>query len=130
MVNLVYAGIDTAHDTLRPAAVRHREQRSDAHHGKAGAEGETLSADKVIDNLVHATASERTRSSIQSLTATADWRRYFGLHRNLTFATRGLHFGRYGGNSDTAEYEQEWKQATVRNVHAVADQAEDEGAKP
>ena len=33
------------------------------------------------------------------MSASADWRRYFGLHRNLTFATRALHFGRYGNLS-------------------------------
>ena len=37
-----------------------------------------------------------TGGTLTYLTATADWRRYFGLHRNLTFATRGLHYGRYG----------------------------------
>lgn len=37
-----------------------------------------------------------TTGTINFLTATADWRRYFGLHRNLTFAVRGLHYGRYG----------------------------------
>ena len=37
-----------------------------------------------------------TAGTLNFLTATADWRRYFGLHRNLTFATRALHFGRYG----------------------------------
>jgi WD40 repeat protein len=37
-----------------------------------------------------------TAGTINYLQASADWRRYFGLHRNLTFAARGLHFGRYG----------------------------------
>jgi hypothetical protein len=37
-----------------------------------------------------------TAGTLAFVTATADWRRYFGLHRNLTFATRGLHYGRYG----------------------------------
>jgi Tol biopolymer transport system component len=29
--------------------------------------------------------------------ATADWRRYYAPHRNLTVAVRGMHVGRYGG---------------------------------
>lgn len=37
-----------------------------------------------------------TSGTLNFMTLTADWRRYFGLSRNLTFATRGLHFGRYG----------------------------------
>ena len=37
-----------------------------------------------------------TAGTLNFLTLTADWRRYAGLHRNLTFAARGLHFGRYG----------------------------------
>ena len=37
-----------------------------------------------------------TTGTLNFLTLTADWRRYFGLHRNLTFAVRGLHYGRYG----------------------------------
>lgn len=30
------------------------------------------------------------------VTAIADWRRYFGVHQNLTLAVRGMHIGRYG----------------------------------
>jgi outer membrane protein assembly factor BamA len=37
-----------------------------------------------------------TAGTLNFLTGTADWRRYFGLHKNLTFATRAFHFGRYG----------------------------------
>ena len=37
-----------------------------------------------------------TAGTLNFITAMADWRRYFGLHRNLTFATRALHYGRYG----------------------------------
>jgi outer membrane protein assembly factor BamA len=37
-----------------------------------------------------------TAGTLNFATLTADWRRYFGVARNLTFATRGLHFGRYG----------------------------------
>ena len=44
-----------------------------------------------------------TAGSLDFLTATADWRNYVGLGRNLTFATRGMHFGRYGDfSSETA----------------------------
>ncbi|MDE2772338.1 MAG: peptidase S9 [Gemmatimonadota bacterium] len=41
-----------------------------------------------------------TAGTLNFITATADWRRYFGLHRNLTLAMRGLHFGRYGKLSE------------------------------
>jgi Tol biopolymer transport system component len=37
-----------------------------------------------------------TTGTLNFLAVTADWRRYWGLHRNLTFAARGLHYGRYG----------------------------------
>ena len=37
-----------------------------------------------------------TVGTINYLTVVADWRRYFGLNRNLTFATRALHYGQYG----------------------------------
>ena len=36
------------------------------------AEGDTLSADQVIDNMMAATASERSRNAVQSLTTTAN----------------------------------------------------------
>lgn len=36
------------------------------------AEGDTLSADEVIDSMMTATASERSRNAVQSLTTTAD----------------------------------------------------------
>jgi hypothetical protein len=39
---------------------------------------------------------EGTAGSENFITATADWRRYYAPHRNLTVAVRGLHFGRYG----------------------------------
>ena len=37
-----------------------------------------------------------TGGTLNFMTAIGDWRHYFGLHRNLTFATRAIHFGRYG----------------------------------
>ena len=37
-----------------------------------------------------------TLGTLNYLTVVADWRRYFGLHRNLTLATRALHYGQYG----------------------------------
>ena len=37
-----------------------------------------------------------TTGTLSFLSVTADWRRYFALHRNVTFAVRGLHYGRYG----------------------------------
>ena len=39
---------------------------------------------------------EATVGSVNFATATADWRRYWAPHRNLTVAFRGLHYGRYG----------------------------------
>jgi Tol biopolymer transport system component len=44
-----------------------------------------------------------TAGSVQFLTLTADWRRYLGLNKNLTFAMRGLHFGRYGNLSEHSD---------------------------
>jgi outer membrane protein assembly factor BamA len=37
-----------------------------------------------------------TTGTLNFITVTADWRRYFALHRNIAFAVRGLHYGRYG----------------------------------
>ncbi len=37
------------------------------------------------------------------VTAIADWRRYISPTRNLAFAVRGLHFGRYGGDLDSSQ---------------------------
>ena len=42
-----------------------------------------------------------TTGTLNFLTVTADWRRYFALHRNVTFAVRGLHYGRYGNLTGT-----------------------------
>jgi Tol biopolymer transport system component len=39
---------------------------------------------------------EATRGTVDFQTITADYRRYFSPNLNLTFAVRGLHFGRYG----------------------------------
>ena len=40
---------------------------------------------------------EGTVGTENFVTAIGDWRRYLSPHRNLTFALRGLHLGRYGG---------------------------------
>ncbi len=45
---------------------------------------------------------EATVGSIDFVTATADWRRYWAPHKNLTVAFRGLHFGRYGNLDSNA----------------------------
>jgi len=39
---------------------------------------------------------EATTGTESFLSATADWRRYYSPHRNMTVAVRGLHAGRYG----------------------------------
>src|SRR5690606_17959880 len=39
---------------------------------------------------------EATVGTETFLTATADWRRYFSPHQNLTLAVRGMHVGRWG----------------------------------
>jgi len=40
---------------------------------------------------------EGTVGTENFVTAIGDWRKYLAPHRNLTFAMRGLHMGRYGG---------------------------------
>ena len=42
-----------------------------------------------------------TLGQLNFASVVADFRRYFPLTRNLTFAARGLHFGRYGSQLDT-----------------------------
>jgi hypothetical protein len=47
-----------------------------------------------------------TAGTLNFMTLTADWRRYAGISRNLTFATRALHLGRYGlggGNNNVLQ---------------------------
>jgi dipeptidyl aminopeptidase/acylaminoacyl peptidase len=39
---------------------------------------------------------EQTFGTVDYTTITADWRRYFAPHRNLTVGFRGMHYGRYG----------------------------------
>ena len=39
---------------------------------------------------------EQTYGTVDFTTITADWRRYFAPHRNLTVGFRGMHLGRYG----------------------------------
>lgn len=42
---------------------------------------------------------EALSGDLSFMTATADWRRYFYMNR-ITFAVRGLHFGRYGDDAE------------------------------
>ncbi len=46
---------------------------------------------------------EGTVGTENFLTAITDWRRYWAPHRNLTFAVRGLHYGRYGAIANSVE---------------------------
>ena len=43
-----------------------------------------------------------TLGSLNFFSLTADWRRYFNPHRNLTIGVRGLHFGNYGSEIDNS----------------------------
>lgn len=39
---------------------------------------------------------QQTMGGVDFTTLILDWRRYYALHRNLTFGVRGMHYGRYG----------------------------------
>ncbi|MDT8341152.1 MAG: BamA/TamA family outer membrane protein [Longimicrobiales bacterium] len=45
--------------------------------------------------------AEATVGTENFFTATADWRRYWGVNQNLTIGVRALHIGRYGGVSNS-----------------------------
>jgi dipeptidyl aminopeptidase/acylaminoacyl peptidase len=56
---------------------------------------------------------DATAGTQNFITALADWRRYYGVDRNLTIALRGMHLGRYGDIEGAQGFNQQFNRTQV-----------------